>query len=158
MKAIETIDDIKKYYKFKYDDSGIETPSTLNRMNFALFRIHTDPYKLGEKIEKANKIIKEGKIKDSKIIEECSKQINDMKASIEKIEKTIHDDEYTSDLLFDMEWKYDNYLGKPEALETYNKIVNSIIRENAEKLIHFEKIYLIYNENFLEINKKLNIN
>jgi hypothetical protein len=158
MKAIETIDDIKKYYKFKYDDSGIETPSTLNRMNFALFRIHTDPYKLGEKIEKANKIIKEGKIKDSKIIEECSKQINNMKASIDKIEKTIHDDEYTSDLLFDMEWKYDNYLGKPEALETYNKIVNSIIRENAEKLINFEKIYLIYNENFLEINKKLNIN
>ena len=53
--------------------------------------------------------------------------------------------------------KYDYYLEKPEALETYNKIVNSIIKENAEKLIKYEKIYLIYNENFLEINKKLNI-
>ena len=83
MKAPETIDDIRKYYKFKYDDSSTEKPSLLNRMNFALFRIHTDPYKLEEKIEKANKIIKEGKIKDSKIVEECLKQINDMKASCE---------------------------------------------------------------------------
>ena len=93
MKAVETIDDIRKYYKFKYDDSSTEKPSLLNRMNFALFRIHTDPYKLEEKIEKANKIIKEGKIKDSKIVEECLKQINDMKASIDEIEKTILEDE-----------------------------------------------------------------
>ena len=157
MKAVETIDDIRKYYIFKYDDSSTEKPSLLNRMNFALFRIHTDPYKLEEKIEKANKIIKEGKIKDSKIVEECLKQINDMKASIDKIEKAILEDENTNDVLYDMQLKYDYYLEKPEALETYNKIVNSIIKENAEKLIKYEKIYLIYNENFLEINKKLNI-
>ena len=157
MKAPETIDDIRKYYKFKYDDSSTEKPSLLNRMNFALFRIHTDPYKLGEKIEKANKIIKEGKIKDSKIVEECLKQINDMKASIDEIEKTILEDENTNDVLYDMQLKYDYYLEKPEALETYIKIVNSIIKENAEKLIRYEKIFLIYNENFLEINKKLNI-
>ena len=56
-----------------------------------------------------------------------------------------------------MQLKYDYYLEKPEALETYYKIVNSIIKENAEKLIKYEKIFLIYNENFLEINKKLNI-
>ena len=56
-----------------------------------------------------------------------------------------------------MQKKYDYYLEKPEALETYYSIVNSIIRENPEKLIRFEKIYLIYNEIFLEINKKLNI-
>ena len=157
MKAVETIDDIRKYYKFKYDDSSTEKPSLLNRMNFALFRIHTAPYKLEEKIEKANKIIKEGKIKDSKIVEECLKQINDMKASIDEIEKAILEDENTNDVLYDMQLKYDYYLEKPEALETYYKIVNSIIKENAEKLIKYEKIYLIYNENFLEINKKLNI-
>ena len=57
-----------------------------------------------------------------------------------------------------MELKHSRYLGNPEALETYNRIVNSIIKENAEKLIHFEKIFLIYNESFLDINKKLNIN
>ena len=157
MKAVETIDDIRKYYKFKYDDSSTEKPSLLNRMNFALFRIHTAPYKLEEKIEKANKIIKEGKIKDSKIVEECLKQINDMKASIDEIEKAILEDENTNDVLYDMQLKYDYYLEKPEALETYYKIVNSIIKENAEKLIKYEKIFLIYNENFLEINKKLNI-
>ena len=107
MKAPETIDDIRKYYKFKYDDSSTEKPSLLNRMNFALFRIHTDPYKLEEKIEKANKIIKEGKIKDSKIVEECLKQINDMKASIDEIEKAILEDENTNDVLYDMQLKYD---------------------------------------------------
>ena len=107
MKAVETIDDIRKYYIFKYDDSSREKPSLLNRMNFALFRIHTDPYKLEEKIEKANKIIKEGKIKDSKIVEECLKQINDMKASIDEIEKAILEDENTNDVLYDMQLKYD---------------------------------------------------
>jgi hypothetical protein len=80
-----------------------------------------------------------------------------MKASIDEIEKTILEDENTNDVLYDMQLKYDYYLEKPEALETYYKIVNSIIKENAEKLIKYEKIYLIYNENFLEINKKLNI-
>jgi hypothetical protein len=80
-----------------------------------------------------------------------------MKASIDEIEKAILEDENTNDVLYDMQLKYDYYLEKPEALETYNKIVNSIIKENAEKLIKYEKIYLIYNENFLEINKKLNI-
>ena len=39
MKAVETIDDIRKYYKFKYDDSSTEKPSLLNRMNFALTKI-----------------------------------------------------------------------------------------------------------------------
>ena len=156
---MKTIDDIKKNYDFKYDDSSKERPSILNLMNFANFRIHTDPYKLEEKIENANIIIKEGKIKDSKIIEECLKQINDIKASIDKIKKIIHEDEDSSDsILYNMEKKYGYYLGKPEALETYNKIVNIIIKENAEKLIRFEKIFLIYNEYFLEINKKLNIN
>ena len=57
-----------------------------------------------------------------------------------------------------MQLKYNYYLGKPEALETYNKIVNRIIKENAEKIFRFEIIFLIYNENFLEINKKFNIN
>ena len=80
-----------------------------------------------------------------------------MKASIDEIEKTILEDENTNDVLYDMQLKYDYYLEKPEALETYIKIVNSIIKENAEKLIRYEKIFLIYNENFLEINKKLNI-
>ena len=156
---MKTIDDIKKNYDFKYDDSSKEKSSVLNLMNFANFRIHTDPYKLEEKIENANKIIKEGKIKDSKIIEECLKQISDMKASIDKIKTIIHEDEETSDnILFNMEMKYGYYLGKPEALETYYKIVSSIFKENAEKLIRFEKIFLNYNEYFLEINKKLNIN
>ena len=86
MKPIETIDDIRIWYKFKYDESLSEWPSLLNRMNFASFRIHTDPYKLEEKIENANKIIREGKIRDNKIAEECLNQINDMKASIDKIE------------------------------------------------------------------------
>jgi len=54
-----------------------------------------------------------------------------------------------------MELKHSRYLGNPEALETYNRIVNSIIKENAEKLIHFEKIFLIYNENFLDIKQKI---
>jgi len=44
--------------------------------------MHTDPYKLREKLEKAIKIIKEGKIKDNKIIEECLNQIDKMKVSI----------------------------------------------------------------------------
>ena len=80
-------------------------------MNFTLFRIHTDPYKLQEKIEKVIKTIKEGKNKDNKIIEECLKQIDKMKVSIEEIENTIHEDENTNDLLYDMELKRGRYLG-----------------------------------------------
>ena len=156
---METIDDIKKCYTFKYEDFSKDSPSLINLMNFTLFEIDTKPYKFEEKIENLKNIIKEGKNKDTKVIEECSKQLNDIKVAIDEIMKKVNECKDSSEeMLNDLYSKYDYYLEKPEALETFNRIVNSIINENAKTLIKFVKKLLNYNDSLLDINKKLNIN
>ena len=156
---METIDDIKKCYTFKYEDFSKDSPSLINLMNFTLFEIDTKPYKFEEKIENLKNIIKECKNKDTKVIEECSKQLNDIKVAIDEIMKKVNECKDSSEeMLNDLYSKYDYYLEKPEALETFNRIVNSIINENAKTLIKFEKKLLNYNDSLLDINKKLNIN
>ena len=128
-------------------------------MNFTLFEIDTKPYKFEEKIENLKNIIKEGKNKDIKVIEECSKQLKYIKVAIDEIMKKVNECKDSSEeMLNDLYSKYDYYLEKPEALETFNRIVNSIINENAKTLIKFVKKLLNYNDSLLDINKKLNIN
>ena len=156
---METIDDIKKCYTFKYEDFSKDSPSLINLMNFTLFEIDTKPYKFEEKIENLKNIIKEGKNKDIKVIEECSKQLKYIKVAIDEIMKKVNECKDSSEeMLNDLYSKYDYYLEKPEALETFNRIVNSIINENAKTLIKFVKKLLNYNDSLLDINKKLNIN
>ena len=156
---MEIIDDIKKCYTFKYEDFSKDSPSLINLMNFTLFEIDTKPYKFEEKIENLKNIIKEGKNKDIKVIEECSKQLKYIKVAIDEIMKKVNECKDSSEeMLNDLYSKYDYYLEKPEALETFNRIVNSIINENAKTLIKFVKKLLNYNDSLLDINKKLNIN
>ena len=60
--------------------------------------------------------------------------------------------------LYPMERKYDFYEEKPEAFETFKKVASSIIKENIEKLIKYEKIIILYNDICIDLYKKLNVN
>ena len=84
---MSSIDDIKKEYFYKFDNFPKEKPSAISYMNFAMFDIHVSRYKLQEKMAIINKTIEEGKIKDNKILEQCTKQLNNMKATIDDIYK-----------------------------------------------------------------------
>ena len=157
---MSTIDEIRKYYRDKFDAKNPkEEPLFINLINFGLLDIHMSDYKFEKKMEDINRIINEGKIQDTKLIEECSKQLRDMKVSIDDILKKRKEDEDLSELvLFHMQSKYKYYLKRPEALDTYQKVANSIIKENVEKLIKYEKIFLLYNEKLIDISKQLKIN
>lgn len=56
-----------------------------------------------------------------------------------------------------MKRKDEYYRSKPEALDAY-RIGNSIIKENVEKFIKYEKIFILYDERLIQTNKLLNIN
>ena len=74
MKKMSIIDDIKSEYK-DIDTYPKERISVINLMNFARFQIRISSYKLEQKMADINKIIKDGKIKDTKLIEQCTKQL-----------------------------------------------------------------------------------
>ena len=157
MENMSSIDRIKSDYIDKFDYLKNKT-STLNLMNFSTFEIHISSYKLEQKMEDLENKIKEGKIKDAKIIEQCTEQLNNMKVTIKDIFKKIKEDEQTSNhILYNMELKYDDYSEVPEALDIFKRISSSILKENVEKLIKYEKIFLLYNEFLIDINKQLNI-
>lgn len=156
---MSTIDVIRRGYKDKVDEYPKEKPSIINLSNFAMFRIRISSYKLEQKMVDINTILKEGKIKDTNVIEECKKNLKNMKIIMDDIFKKMKEDKDISErVLFNMELKYEYYLARPEALDTYKRIANSIIKENVEKLVKYEKIFLIYNEKFIEMIKKLNNN
>ncbi len=158
MKNMSSIDRIRRDYHDKFDYPE-EKPSILNLMNFTTFDIHISSYKLEQKMEDIDKIIKEGKIKDTKIIEQCTKQLNNMKATIDDIYKKKKEDINMSfSFLYPMERKYDFYAEKPEAFETFKRIATSIIKEKIDKLIKYEKIFILFNDICIDLIKKLNIN
>ena len=75
------------------------------------------------------KIINEGKIKDIKTIEQFTKQINNIKVAIDDIFKKKEEEKISENILFNMELKYKYY-----------------------KLFKYEKIFILYNEFFVDIN------
>ncbi len=52
------------------------------------------------------KIINEGKIKDTKTIEQFTKQINNIKVAIDDIFKKKEEEKISENILFNMELKY----------------------------------------------------
>ena len=154
------IDKIRGDYKDYFDaNDPKEEPGIINITNFGRLAINFDRYKFTTRIENINKIIKEGKIKDTTLIDACKKQLNDINISLEDIRKKIKEDEQlTDDVLFDMQRRYDYYQSIPEAFETYQRIGNALIKENVEKFIKYEKIFIIYDEQLMNIYKLLKIN
>lgn len=157
---MSSIDEIKESYKVKFDaNNPKEDPGLINITNFGKLLLHMNRYKFEKRIEDINLIIKGGKIKDTKLIDECTKQINEIKNSLNDILKKFKEDEDLSDhILFYMQRNYDYYLNRPEALDTYQRIGNSLLEENVAKFIKYEKIFIVYNEKLNDINKQLNIN
>ena len=47
---------------------------------------------------------------------------------------------------------------RPEDLDTFKRIARSIINDIIEKLIKYEKIFILNNDVLIDIKKKLNIN
>ena len=159
MEKIPIIDSIRNAYTVNVDDEPDELPGVINLMNFANFQLRISSYKLEQKMEDLNKCIKEGKIKDTKLIEEYTKLLNEMKITIDDIFKKMKEDRDASEeILYDKElgYEYNNII--PQDVESYKKLANSIIKENVEKLIKYEKIIILYSEKFIDINKQINSN
>ena len=154
------IDEIKGNYKDYFDaNNPKEQPGIINIINFGRLSIHLDRYKFATRIDNINRIIKEGKIQDMRLIDACKKQINEINVSLEDIRKKIKEDEkLTDDVLFHMQRNYDYYKRTPEALKTYQRIGNALIKENVEKLVKYEKLFIIYDEQLMNIYKQLKIN
>jgi hypothetical protein len=157
---MSTIDEIRGLYKDKFDaNNPKQDPSIINLMNFAEFEYRIEKYKFEKRIEDINIAIKEAKNQDTNIIEECAKQLNDIKLSIDNILKQMKEDkDLSGSVLFYMKLKYDYYQSSPEGLEAYQSVGNSMLKENVEKLIKYEKIFIIYNEKLIDINKQLKVN
>ena len=155
MEKTPTIDDIRNDYTDKFDFFD-ETPSIVNMMNIACFEIRISRYKLEQKIENIYKVIKEGTIKDTKVIEKYTKQLDEIKASINAIyKKKKEDEEFSDEFLYMMGKKFKE---RPEDLDTFKRIARSIINDIIEKLIKYEKIFILNNDVLIDIKKKLNIN
>ena len=106
MEKTPTIDDIRNDYTDKFDFFD-ETPSIVNMMNIACFEIRISRYKLEQKIENIYKVIKEGTIKDTKVIEKYTKQLDEIKASINAIyKKKKEDEEFSDEFLYMMGKKF----------------------------------------------------
>ena len=157
---MSTIDEIRGLYKDKFDvNNPKQDPSIINLLNFGQLELRIKKYKFEKRIKETNMAIKEAKSQDTNIIEECAKQLNDIKLSIDDILKKMKEDkELSGTVLFYMKLKYDYYLSSPEGLEAYQSVGNSMLKENVEKLIKYEKIFILYNEKLIDINKKLKVN
>ena len=160
MDKMSTIDEIRGLYKDKFDATNPkQDPSIINLTNFGQLELRIKRYKFEKRIEDTNKAIKEAKNQDTNIIEECAKQLNDIKLSIDNILKQMKEDkDLSGSVLFYMKLKYDYYLSSPEGLEAYQSVGNSMLKENVEKLIKYEKIFILYNEKLIDINKELKVN
>ena len=154
------IDKIRGLYKDKFNaNDPKDDPSIINLMNFVEFEYRIEKYKFEQRIEDINTAIKKAKNQDANIIEECAKQLNDIKYSIDDILKKMKEDkELSGTVLFYMKIKYNYYLSSPEGSEAYQSVGNSMLKENVEKLIKYEKIFILYNEKLIDINKKLKVN
>lgn len=154
-----TIDSIKEAYHYDYLSLTPKTkPSTVNGMNNAEFLNRLCSYKVGLKMKNIYKFINEGKINDKKLEEECIKELNDIgKGKDDIIKKMDEDFEFSQEVLYEMDWSYEFYSANSEKLETYDKIVNEIIKGNVEKYIKYEKVFILYSDKLNDINKKLNI-
>lgn len=156
---MSNIDEIRSGYKIKHEDFPNISLSQLNIYNYSIFETYTEKYKLKEKIEDTNKIINDGKIKDIKLIKECKTELDNIKKDMDNILKTVNEDQHTSwGVIYDLGEKYKNNDEIPEAEDIYKKISIAMIKENVEKLIKFEKKFILLNDSLIELNKKLNIN
>ena len=157
---MSTIDEIRGLYKNKFDaNNPKQDPSIINLLNFGQLELRIEKYKFEKRIEDTNMAIKEAKNQDTNIIEESAKQLNVIKLSIDDILKKMKEDkELSGTVLFYIKLKYDYYLSSPEGLEAYQSVGNSMLKENVEKLIKYEKIFILYNEKLIDINKKLKVN
>ena len=156
---MSTIDEIRKGYIVNLEKYPNISPSQLNLCNFSNFELHIEKYKLEQKIENITKIINKGNIKDKKLIEECKIKLKNIKMKMDNILKIVNEDQNTSwEIIFNLGLKYENYDEIPEAKDIYKKISISLIKENVEKLIKFEKNFILFNDSLIELNKKLNIN
>lgn len=156
---MSSIDKIRSGYITKHEDFPDITLSQLNIYNYSIFKDHANQYKLEGKIENINKIINNGEIKDIKLIEECKTELENIKKNMDNILKTVDEDMRTSwSSIYHLGEKYENYDEIPEAQDIYKKISISMIKENVEKLIKFEKKFLLFNDSLIDLSKKININ
>ena len=61
-------------------------------------------------------------------------------------------------LLLDFTYQYNDFKNRTDARNTYEKVIEGILYQAADNFIKYEKLFVLINDNILDINNKLNIN
>ena len=118
-----------------------------------------DKYNFKEKIINLIEIIRNNNTKkDKALLKSYEEKLVEIADSINKIMKKIQE-EYRSmgTILYNLTNSCKDNIDKLNVLNTYKRICTEILDKEAEKYIKYEKIFLTFNDDIMDINNKLNL-
>jgi hypothetical protein len=154
----KTIDEIKKSYEYKINPfDNIKTGLYEYCLLFGTFGLVFDNYKFNENImEIKKKILAKKDSIDNNKVESFDKILNEISENCKILSRTIHVDfDETTKILSQISDNYSHNKGKPGAADIYIKICKDIIDHEVKKFIKYEKTFIIYNDQIINIKKNL---
>ena len=153
-KQNESIEEIRNKYKYSIDYSNF-----LNRPSFILFgilaTIHNSykKFKFSEKISIIDKQLQNKANKDK--FESYNEKINEIKEFVKNIEDDFFNEyTFTSRLLHNAEDNYKYYKDN----DIYNKFIKGLLDNLIEIFIKYEKKFICFNDQLIDIINLLKIN
>ncbi len=155
------INEIKERYKFTLNPS--ETLDNIHLINASLyveFKSAIKKYNFKKKINKIKEVLEDEKEEiNQELKKSLSLKIEEIEMSIDNTLKKIEKEHHDRFILFlDFTYDYNDFKNRTEARNTYHKIIEGILNQAAENFIKYEKIFVLINDNILDIKNKLNIN
>ena len=155
---VNTIDDIKRRYKYTIDPSDfLNMTDIINDLFYGKFYGVYKRYNFDENIKIINKIIQNKKDKiDKNTLESYDKTLKEIADNSEKIFKKVNHEFFEISLiLVKICRNYRDNKDIPGASDIYIKISTDLLDKEAKKYINYEKLLLFYNDNIINIKKNL---
>ena len=156
----KTAEEIKNRYKYEIDISDDwKTGHRIYDLFFGKFGVSIDKYNFKEKIINLIEIIRNNNTKkDKALLKSYEEKLVEIADSINKIMEKIKE-EYRSmgTILYNLTNSCKDNIDKLNVLNTYKRICTEILDKEAEKYIKYEKIFLTFNDDIMDINNKLNL-
>jgi len=155
------IDNINNRYKFELKPLASKNEiEKINSLLYVRFESEISKYNLKKKLNKIKEVLgDENEEIDQELKNSLNLKVNEIKLTIDntlkKIEKEDHD---RFSLFLDFSYKYNDSKNRSDVRNTYEKVIEGILTEAAENFIKYEKLFVLINDDLLDISNKLNIN
>lgn len=153
-----TIDEIKKYYQYKIDPFNMkDTPFIIYCMFYGHFVVRYEDYAFEERINEIKKILNDKSDQiDKTILESYDNTLNQILEDSKEIREKVKSEYWHYfQLLGTISNNYQENINKPGAQNVYVKINEDIIGKEANKFMHYEKLFILYNDEINNIKKNL---